>query len=235
MLNNPLTLAAAGGVMRLGSRCRVQGVSHFRSWPRRGGIVAVNHVSHYDPVIVSALTRRRIAWWARAEFYATAGPRLFMRNAGCVRVDRGGPFFPGVRNALAALAAGRTVGLYPEGGLRGADNSVLTGGTMRAGVSTLARRADAPVLPCVVLGGHQFGRVAPWLPLRAGRLGLAFGPPLRPTAAERRPGRRGRAAFAGRVAEVLRDLYGGLTDADPELQLRAGRGEGDVFPAAGRP
>ncbi len=216
-------------MFRLTSRCRFWGREHF-GVSGASCLIAVAHVSHYDPVVVSTLSRRRIAWWARAEFYVAPGVRWFMNNAGAIRIDRTGPALPGVRNALTALAAGRTVGVYPEGGLRGADNSVLTGGTMQAGVATLARRSRRPVVPCVALGGGQFSRVRSWLPLRTGRLAIAYGPPLMPTQAECKLGRAGRQAFAARVAVAMQTLYAELIRQEPTLALGDGIGEG-AFPS----
>ncbi len=226
-MNNRLFLNLAHGVFRATSRCRVMGGEHF---PASGPpcLLAVAHVSHYDPVVVSAISRRVIAWWARSEFYATAGPRWFVSNAGAIEIDRHGRALPGVRDALAALAAGRTVGLYPEGQLRGADNSVLTGGAMHAGVATLARRSGRSVVPCVALGGEQFRRLAPWLPMRAGRLAVAYGPPLTATPHETQLGRVGRACFARRVGVAMRGLYDALVAEDPSRALSAGRGEADL-------
>lgn len=224
LMNNRAFLTLTHGVFRLTSRCTFTGAEHF---PASGPpcLLAVAHVSHYDPVVVSTLSRRVIAWWARSEFYATVGPRWFVSNAGSIEIDRHGPALPGVRDALAALAAGRTVGLYPEGQLRGADNSVLTGGRMNAGVATLARRSGRSVVPCVALGGAQFRRLAPWLPLRSGRLAIAYGAPLIATDTERRPGRAGRAAFSARVGAAMRALYEGLVGDEPGLKLAAGVGE----------
>ena len=232
LMNNRAFLTLTRGVFGLTSRCTVVGGEHF---PRSGPpcLLAVAHVSHYDPVVVSVLSRRVIAWWARSEFYVTAGPRWFVSNAGSIEIDRHGPALPGVRNALGALALGRTVGLYPEGQLRGRDNSVLTGGTMHAGVATLARRSGLPVVPCVALGGAQFRKLPAWLPLRSGRLAMAYGTPLVATDDERRLGRAGRAAFSTRVGAAMRGLYEGLVADEPALKLPKGVGEAAVSDRAG--
>lgn len=226
-MNNRVFLNLAHGVFRVTSRCTFVGAEHFPV-SGRPCLLAVAHVSHYDPVVVSTLSRRVIAWWARSEFYATPGPRWFVSNSGSIEINRHGPALPGVRSALAALAAGRTVGLYPEGQLRGADNSVLTGGPMNAGVATLARRSGVPVVPCVALGGAQFRRLAPWLPLRSGRLAIAYGPPLTATGAECTLGRAGRGAFSARVGAAMRGLYDRLVADEPSLALAGGRGEAEL-------
>ena len=41
-----------------------------------GMLIAVSHVSHLDPIVVSALLRRRVSWVSRIEFYQ----QWFMRT-----------------------------------------------------------------------------------------------------------------------------------------------------------
>jgi 1-acyl-sn-glycerol-3-phosphate acyltransferase len=76
------------------------------------------------------------------------------------------------------LRAGRVVGIFPEGGLRRGEASVLAGGRMKEGVARLAQIARVPVLPCVVAGGEKFSRWQNWLPLRRTRWAVAYGEPI---------------------------------------------------------
>ena len=179
--------------------------------PGRGALLAVSHLSHYDPVVVGTLLRREVDWMARAEFYRTTGSRWACKHSGCIELDRQGHALPGLREALRRLEAGRLVGIFPEGEIMAGPASVLNGGPLRGGAALLARRAKVPIVPCVVLNSDQHRRVGPWLPLRRGRLWVGLGEPLY-AKPELGPGRRSRAELSARLAESLRAVYHGLCE-----------------------
>ncbi|MEL7089052.1 MAG: hypothetical protein AAGL98_11530, partial [Planctomycetota bacterium] len=74
LLNHRASVELIHAIFRVTSRCRFLGREHL---PPRGtpAVLAVAHLSHYDPVVAAALLRRKVDWMARAEFYATAGSR----------------------------------------------------------------------------------------------------------------------------------------------------------------
>lgn len=211
LLNNAASIYTTRFILGVGSRSVIAGREHL---PPAGSpaLLAVSHLSHYDPVVVGGLLRRKIDWMARAEFYRTAGSRWACRRCDCIELDRQGHALPGMREALRRLESGRLVGIFPEGEIMSGDASVLRGGPIRGGVALLSRRAGVPILPCVVLNSDQHRRVLPWLPLRRGRLWVAVGEPLHPDPAAR-PGRAARRRLADRVAEALRGLYASLAEA----------------------
>jgi 1-acyl-sn-glycerol-3-phosphate acyltransferase len=69
--------------------------------------------------------------------------------------------------------------MFPEGQIRTAANSVLAGGGFKASVTRLARLANVPIVPCVVLATGAYGRSSAWLPLRRTRYAINFCAPLR--------------------------------------------------------
>jgi len=209
LLNNQATTTFFHAVFQMTSRCRFLGREHL---PKRGdaAVLAVVHLSHYDPVVVGSLLRRRFDWMARAEFYLTPAAKWFVENSGCVRIDRYGQATPGIREALRRLSRSRQIGIFPEGEIMRSGDSVLNGGTLKGGAALLSRRAGVPIVPCVVLGCEQFRRVIPWLPLRTGRLWIGLGQPIAPPpeASElARPGRASRAAMSAQLATAMREVY----------------------------
>lgn len=205
-LNNDILATFLHGVYRLTSRCHFLGREHL---PPRGEpcIVAIAHLSHYDPVAAGVLLRRPMDFMARAEFYESPLSRWFVERARCIRIDRYGSALPGIREALRRLAAGRSVGIFPEGEIMAGADSVLNGGTLKGGAGLLSRRAGVPVIPCVVLGSDQFRRVLPWLPLRTGRLWIGLGEPIDVAKDFRGAGRASRAAASAQLAEAMREVY----------------------------
>ncbi len=170
-----------------------------------GLLIAVSHVSHLDPIVVSALVRRRISWVSRIEFYQQWFMRSVLYQGGAFQVNRQGSALPTIREGLRRLARGEAVGIFPEGELMVGANSVLRGASIKHGVCLLAARSGRPVLPVIVLGTDRLTRLGPWLPAKRGRLWVHVGSPI--YAKSDGHTRQGRAEFAALlVAEYVR-LY----------------------------
>ncbi|MEM1245466.1 MAG: lysophospholipid acyltransferase family protein [Acidobacteriota bacterium] len=221
LLNNPFSRLFCRSIFLVSNRCEVMGLEHL---PKRhdGVILACTHLSHYDPFCISTLSRRHVEWMARIESFKTPMSEWLTRNSHAFAVDRFGFALPGIREALRRLDRGGLVGIFPEGEVMDEQTSALTRGELKAGVGLLARRSGAPVIPCVVLNSQQFSNVTPWLPLRAGRLWVGFGPPLHADA-ELPHGRDSRWELTQRLHASLREVYSGLLetyDVPPEALPR---------------
>jgi 1-acyl-sn-glycerol-3-phosphate acyltransferase len=178
----------------------------LQSMDRQGGVlIAVSHVSHLDPIVVSAVLPRPISWVSRIEFYQQWFMRRILYHGGAFQVNRQGSALPTIREGLRRLARGEAVGIFPEGELMRGANSVLRGAGIKHGVCLLAARSGRPVLPVIVLGTEQLNRLGPWMPAKRGRLWIHVGEPIH--AEPDGNTRHGRAAFADRlIAEYVR-LY----------------------------
>ena len=191
------------GVFGFTMRVRCSGLGAITE--EGGVILAVSHVSHLDPVVVSALVRRRVSWISRIEFYRQGFMRWVLYHAGAFHVDRRGAALPTIREGLRRLARGEAVGIFPEGELMRGENSVLRGAVIKHGVCLLAARSGRPVLPVVVLGTDRLTGIGPWMPAKRGELWMRVGKPIH--ARRDASNRRGRAEFADLlVAEYVR-LY----------------------------
>src|SRR3989441_8284953 len=112
---------------------------------RDGGfLLAANHISHFDPFIISSAVRRKIDWMAMAEFFPLPIVGLFLRTVDAFPAARDRADRKTIRNAIDRLKDGRIVGVFPEGGIRDGASSLLQGAPLRAGASTLAHIAGAP-------------------------------------------------------------------------------------------
>ena len=130
--------------------------------PPGPAVIAANHFSHLDPVVVSAAVRRSVRYLAVDELYGNS--RLFDRLTtwlGAIPMTRTGIPLGPLKLALAELAAGGSVGLFPEG------VRVWAWGEREAkrGAAWLARRAGVPLFPVAVSGsdlamGRGAGRVS---------------------------------------------------------------------------
>jgi len=204
---------AFGAAMRVKAR----GLEYAEQAEAEGGggaLLAVSHVSHLDPVVVSVMLRRRVSWMAREEFYRNRLWAWFLDRMGAFPVNRQGRALPGIRAALSKLRAGEMVGMFPEGEIMKGADSVLRGGPIRRGVALLAARTGVPVVPVVVSGTQRLNRPLPWLPIKSGKLWVVAGPALHaPPDANTRAGRE---AFAARLEQALMEVYAELRREFPQ-------------------
>jgi len=146
---------------------------------RAGGfLLASNHISHFDPFIISSVVRRKIDWMAMAEFFPVPVIGLFLRAVDAFPAARDRADRKTIRTAIERLKNGRIVGVFPEGGIRDGAGSLLQGAPVRAGASTLAHMAGVPIVPCVILGSDRLYAKRSWLPLRRTPVWIAFGQPI---------------------------------------------------------
>ena len=143
---------------------------------RAGGfLLASNHISHFDPFIISSVLRRKIDWMAMAEFFPLPVVGLFLRAVDAFPAERDRADRKTIRTAIERLKNGRAVGLFPEGGIRDGTRSLLDGAPIRAGAATLAQLAGVPIVPCVILGSDRLYAKRSWLPMRRTPVWIGFG------------------------------------------------------------
>jgi 1-acyl-sn-glycerol-3-phosphate acyltransferase len=158
------------------TRLIVEGTEHL---PLQGGvIVASNHLSIADPPLIClAIWRaagRRVRYMAKAEAMETPimGPAL--RAYGGFGVRRGQADREAYRMSRAVLETGDWLGLAPEG--TRSRSGVL--GEPMPGVSLLATRAGAPVLPVGISGSERTWPIGARRPRLGTTVTVRFGPPL---------------------------------------------------------
>ncbi len=176
----PATYRLAVGILRcilfFGARVRVMQEAEL---PAGACIVASNHISHFDPPLISGSFRREfrrdIDWLAMQELFVHPAAKRFFEGANVIPVNRGGGDRTSLRVALRRLALGRVVGIFPEGGIRDGDASILNGAPMKAGVALLASMAKAPIVPVVILGSDRLYNKRRWFPGRRATVWIGIG------------------------------------------------------------
>jgi 1-acyl-sn-glycerol-3-phosphate acyltransferase len=126
--------------------------------PPGGVIVAANHISLADPVVLCDFVlsdlERVPRFLAERELFEGRGlVARVMRGAGQIPVDRDHPTPRALDAAVAALRSGETVVIYPEGTV------TQDPGTWpmqaRTGVARLALLSGAPVVPAAQWGAQD--------------------------------------------------------------------------------
>lgn len=178
-------------------------VLHPERARRAGGcLLACNHISHFDPPLISARIGRKIDWMATAGLFSNRFLGAWLRAADTFPVDRSKADRASVRTALDRLAKGRMVGLFPEGGIRDGAASILGGASMIPGPGALAQISGAPLLPCLILGSDRLYAKHSYRPFRRVTVWIGFGEPLPPSGT----GKEARAELEHQLAERMRAL-----------------------------
>lgn len=163
-------------ILFVGARIRVK---FYGSVPRRGSfILATNHVSHFDPPFITTTFPRKIDWIAVRELFGTSWSNRLFTDLNVIPVDRSGADRSALRTAVKRLQDGRVIGIFPEGGIRDGEKSLVNGAEMKPGVALLAAMSGAPVVPGVILGSERLYNKRNWLPWRRSRVWIAYGDPI---------------------------------------------------------
>ena len=143
-------------------------------------IVASNHLSFADSLVIPIVAPRKVTFLAKAQYFNGTGvkgaiSRGFFGGLGMIPVDR-----DDTRAALASLdialdilSKGGAFGIYPEG-TRSRDGRLYRG---RTGVAHLALTSGAPVVPVGLTGTQDIQPVGSNLP-RLAKVTVRFGEPL---------------------------------------------------------
>ena len=151
-------------------------VRHYHPVARRGAfILASNHISHFDPPLITAFGPRHIDWIAIRELFGTPLLHWLFTNLHVIPVDRSGADRNALRTAVKHLKDGRVIGIFPEGGIRDGEKSLVNGAEMRPGVALLAAMSGAPIQPVVILGSDRLYQKKNWLPWRRAPVWIAYG------------------------------------------------------------
>jgi len=191
-----LARSIVGLVFRVLWRPRISGLENIP--PSGPVILASNHLSFIDSVVIPLAVPRRVRFLAKAEYFEGTGllgraTAQFFRSIDAVPVRRDSrrDSMASLQAALEVLDAGQAFGIYPEG-TRSRDGRLYRG---RTGVGWLALTSGAPVVPVAVTGTDRVQPVGS-RSLRVRPVRIEFGPVVDPApwaAAVRTGGGAGRA------------------------------------------
>jgi 1-acyl-sn-glycerol-3-phosphate acyltransferase len=155
-----------GGFVGALSGWEVRGREHV---PKSGGVIlASNHISFWDPVLVGTAAIREQHFLAKEELFRPPVMGWLIRSYNAIPIRRGMADLAGLTKAMDVLRAGRSLILFPEG-------TRARGGELRParpGLGMLAVATDARVVPTCIMGSD---RPRKWL-LRQAPLRVEFAP-----------------------------------------------------------
>jgi 1-acyl-sn-glycerol-3-phosphate acyltransferase len=180
--------------------------------PLEGPVVlASNHLSFIDSIVIPLAAPRRVAYLAKAEYFTTKGfngwvTRTLFTALGAHPIERETQRAAqaALDTALGLLTEGLAFGVYPEG-TRSKDGRLGRGKT---GVAWLALTADCPVVPVGLVGTDKVQPVGANWP-RPHRISIAFGKPLTFPEQRGQAGRnQARRIVTDRIMEAIAELSG---------------------------
>ena len=172
-------------------------------------ILASNHLSFVDSVLIPLVVPRRVTFLAKAEYFEGRGLAsvlgAFLSAMGHIPVPRTEQraAVAALDIALKTLGEGNAFAIYPEG-TRSEDGRLYRGHT---GVGWLALNAQASVVPVAVRDTQRIMPVGARLP-RVRRPGVSFGKPIDYKAFIDVPPARGRRALVDEIMQEIQKLSG---------------------------
>lgn len=130
-------------------RLRVQGLEYI---PKKGGfILASNHVSYLDPIVLGAICPRKLNFMSKEELFCHPLISWFLSKVGAFPVRRDSADLSSLKYALRCLKIGEALILFPEGSRR----FDVASTEPYAGIGFLTAKSDVPVIPAFVDGTEK--------------------------------------------------------------------------------
>ena len=130
-------------ILRWGFKLEIKGKDAF---PKKGTfILASNHLSNLDPIVVGTASPRRICFLAKKELFKHKLSALLMRTLGVTPLPRGKSGIKVMRQALEILKKHPLL-IFPQG------TRMASYDTFKAGVGFLYKRSRRPVIAVRIYG-----------------------------------------------------------------------------------
>lgn len=114
-------------------------------------ILAANHVSYMDPVILAITVPRPISFIAKKEVFEIPILSCIFKRIGVIPVDRKSINQTAVRKSLNILNEGNILGIFPEG-TRSSSGELLD---LNIGMIKIALQTNVPIIPVGLYGTHE--------------------------------------------------------------------------------
>ncbi len=190
-------------------RPTVEGVEHVP--PSGPVILASNHLSFADSVVIPVVVPRKVVFMAKSDYFTGPGIKgraikAWFNGLDMIPVDRDDnrSAVAALDVALEVLQRGEAFGVYPEG-TRSRDGRLYRG---RTGVAQLALLSGAPIVPVGLIGTERLQPVGTTVP-RIVKVRVRFGPPIEVAGRyDGVPPGRARREITDRVMADIQELSG---------------------------
>lgn len=119
----------------------------------RGFILACNHVSDMDPVVLGIAFPGQVRYMAKSELFKVPVLGFLIKHLGAFPVARGKGDHGAIDRAVSLVAEGGVLGIFPEGG-RSKDGKFHK---VKSGTVVVASQTAADILPaCIIYGPRRW-------------------------------------------------------------------------------
>jgi len=167
-----ITRMIARPIMTLMFDLKVYGRQHV---PPRGGCLLIsNHQSYLDPVLIGVYLQRPMSYMAKSELFKNKYFGWLIRSLNAFPIKQGKSDVGAIKETIRRLKEGYLLNVFPEG----ARTFTSELGPIEPGAALVIRRADVPVVPCVIQGSFQAWPRTVKRP-RAHPVAVMYGPALK--------------------------------------------------------
>lgn len=160
-------------------------------------ILASNHSSNWDPVIVGCMTPQPVSFMAKEELFKFRPLGALLTSLHAFPIKRGASDRAALRLAVSILENGGTLVMFPEG-TRKFKGSLEH---LERGVGFVAMRAETLMTPVIISGSYK-----PFTKMQ-----VTFGEPFNPVSLLREQGKRPTIEdVTAIIAEHMRDVKRGI-------------------------
>lgn len=115
--------------------------------PQEGGfILASNHISDYDPILIGIKLKRQLNFMAKAELFENKLFGAVLRGLGAFPVERGKGDNTAIMKAIDTVKGGDVLAIFPEG-TRSKDGQLRR---FKSGAIVVAAQTGANIIPTSV-------------------------------------------------------------------------------------
>lgn len=129
-------------------KIKVKGMENI---PDEGAVIASNHVSNFDALVLVTTHKKKITFLSKAELFESFWGKWFFTNTGMIPVKRGAADVSAVKKSIQILKEGGLLGIFVEGTrIKGEESSQA-----KSGVAMLSTKAKKPVVPVFIKGNYK--------------------------------------------------------------------------------
>lgn len=124
--------------------------------PKGPCIIASNHTSNLDAVLLAVHTWEKKFYLAKKELFKNKLFGSFLKSVGAIEIDRQATDVGAIKNCMRILKKGKKLVIFPEGTRNHNDDMQL--GQVKHGVSMFAIKAKVPIVPMFIAKQPKFWR-----------------------------------------------------------------------------
>jgi len=120
--------------------------------PKEGGLIlASNHVSYLDPIVLAITMERKICFITKKEAFNNIFGSVLLKNLNAFPVDRRKVDIRSLKKSLSILHEKKVLGIFPEG-TRSSNGELQE---LKLGAIKIAMKAGVPILPVGIIGTNK--------------------------------------------------------------------------------